>query len=117
MVLWGSCVWCDGCDDCGLVQVEVFVRIALGYGEKNVKEVNPVECGDTEEVEGIDSDGDEMFVDDPGRFVIYRRDGEAWVREWETSEYHLPPIYLEPVNVKMSDVNYQGHLVAKPNGI
>lgn len=107
-------MWCDECDDCRLVQVEVFVRIARGY-EKNPAGCESADYVSAEEVEGID--GDEIFVDEPGRFVIYRRDGEAWVREWETSEYYLPTIYLELVNVKMSDVNQQGHLVAQLHDI
>lgn len=41
-----------------------------------------------------DGDGDEMFDREPGRCVVYRSDGEVWVREWETSKFNLVLVKL-----------------------
>ncbi|QDS75085.1 hypothetical protein FKW77_006924 [Venturia effusa] len=94
MVLWGSCPQCRGCDDCGLLLVKVFVRIARGY-EKSVEdsECDGVSAGDLDAIassRGGKIDGDGLLVDTPGRFVVYREGGKVMVREWETRNKKSP---------------------------
>lgn len=100
MALWGACPWCDGCDSCGVVEATCYVRI--GGRRTELIEAKCTVGGPEEAIQATRIDGEseeeeakqsqQIFTTDPGRFVIYRRDGEAWVREWETSTYlsYLP---------------------------
>lgn len=94
MVLWRSCEWCHGCADCGLIEVEVFVRIVRGYMEEETNSTSHENAEDETDIgiEAAESYENQIFAGEPGRFVIYRRNGESRVREWETRKHHhLPP--------------------------
>jgi hypothetical protein len=80
--LWSRCKSCDGCDSCGLVAVDCFIRIGKGFASQ-YNEGRDV--GGEVEDKGIKDD--EIWADGPGRFVIYRIGGEFWAREWKTSTY------------------------------
>lgn len=94
MALWRSCPHCNGCSDCALIQIDSFVRIARGYGEfATDTDTNPAVFTVAED-EAVNEDGDDIFLQDPGRFVIYNLgNDEIWVREWESSKLIL---FLSP---------------------
>lgn len=75
MALRGRCSWCDGCDTCGLVPVTRFVRISRE--------------SEASALESHKESGDGGFTEEPGRFVIYRREGAPWVREWKSRKFIL----------------------------
>jgi hypothetical protein len=90
MSLWGRCPWCDGCDTCGLVSVACYVRISRG--RKEIIE-DTREGGGHEDFEEQE-ESDEIYENEPGRFVIYRHHGEPWVREWKTSSSSTAPLVI-----------------------
>jgi len=71
--LRGSCFRCGGCETCGLRAVRTYVRA--------VEEGREGKSGEGSDKESGNSGGNGI-----GRFVIWRRDGQVWVREWKTRD-------------------------------